>query len=75
MKSIEVLINYIKLFSDRDTKELEDIFKNANEMYKKEIIEKYDQGSIETYNHLMNKLNPNRSKDKVWSSGSSDGYM
>jgi hypothetical protein len=73
MKSIEFLATYLKSIT---TLNCDEIIIQAKEMYKKEIIAKYDQGSIETYNHLIKKINPSRFKDdKVQSGGSSDGYM
>ena len=73
MKSIEFLANYLK---SNTTLNCDEIIIQAKEMYKKELIAKYDQGSIETYNYWMKKINPSRFKDDVvQKGGSSDGYM
>jgi hypothetical protein len=71
-KSIDILVNYINSIEDKNHVEL---FDKAYKLYANELNERYDKGSIESYNHLMNKINPNREKDKVWSGRSSDGYM
>jgi len=70
MKSIDLLVNYINSIEDKSHVEL---FTQAYKLYANELNERYDRGSIETYNYWMNKINPNRIKDKVTTPGSSDG--
>jgi phage terminase small subunit len=70
MKSIDLLINYINSIEDKNHVEL---FKEAYQLYANELNQSYDKGSIETYNYWMNKINPNRIKDKVTTPSSSNG--